>query len=168
MQGLTWDLGILIVTGILAAYSLFIRKHKALATLVSTYVAYFVATAWGERIAGFFSGERVIFDNVWIKANATPFVIQIILLLLFIVLLSTFMKLAGRRSRYSAFEVVAYAICTVALACMLILLLMEPAQRDTILASSRIAPIIYNWREWVLVIPVFVMIYFGIFGEEEG
>lgn len=167
MQGLTWDVGILVVAGVLGAYSLFIRKHKALATLVSVYIAYFVATSWGSWIAGFFTGDRMI-NNVWIKANATPFAVQAILLILFTVLLSTFMKLGGRRSRYSTVEVVAYAVCTVLLLLMFVLLLMSPEQLAGVLGSSKIAPFVYQWREWVLVLPVFVMVYFGIFGDEDN
>lgn len=167
MHGLTWDIGILAAVGLLLAYSLLIRKHKALATLVSVYVAYFVATIWGARIAGFFSGDRVIWDNVWVRANATPFGVEVALLLIFTFLLSSFMKLGGKRARYGVLEVVVYAVCTVGLGLMFILLLMPDGLRETVLTTSKIAPYIYQWREWVLVIPVFAMIYFGIYGDEE-
>jgi hypothetical protein len=167
MRSLTWDIGILAVCAILVAYSIFIRKHKSLATLVSVYIAYFIATSWGTKIAAFFSGDRVVFNNLWIKANATPFSIQVALLVLFTILLSSFVKLGGRRSRYSLAEVILYSISTVALALMFIMLLMPDPLRESVLQSSKIAPYIYNWREWVLVVPVFVMIYFGIYGDDD-
>lgn len=167
MQNLTWDISILLGLGILVAYSVFIRRHKSLATLVSVYVAYFVATAWGDKIAGFFSGEQILFNNLWIQANVTPFAVEIAVLILFTVLLSTFLKLGGRRSRYALVEVISYAICTVALLLLFILLLMPPDQRDGILAISKIAPVIFEWREWVVVLPIFIMVYFGIVNDDD-
>jgi hypothetical protein len=167
MRAVTWDIGIIAAVALLVAYSIFIRKHKSLATLVSVYIAYFIATAWGDKIAAFFSGDRVIFNNVWIKANATAFSIEVALLVLFTFLLSSFIKLGGRRSRYSLIEVGVYGICTVALGLMFILLLMPDPLRQSVLQNSHIVPYIYNWREWVLVVPVFVMIYFGIYGNDD-
>ncbi len=168
MQGITWDIGILALAGIILAYSLLIRRHKALATLVSVYISYFVATAWGERVSGLFSGDQVLFNSVWFKANATPFTVQVGLLVVFTILLSSFLKLGGRRSRYGVLEVVVYSIATVSLLTMFLLLLMPEEVRSSILAASKIAPYVYQWREWVLLVPVFAMIYFGIYGEEEA
>ena len=85
---LTWDIGIAGVAALLTAYSILIRKHRSLATLVSTFIAYFIATGWSQRISEFFNGDRVLFNNVWIKANATPFAVSVTLLVLFTVLLS--------------------------------------------------------------------------------
>jgi len=167
MHALSWDIGIIAFLALLVAYSLLIRKHKALATLVSVYISYFIATSWGQQIAGFFNGDRVSASNIWIKANATPFTIEVVLLVVFTFLLSSFIKLGGKRSRYGLIEVIAYSICTVALGLMFILLLMPDAQRAVALQASHIIPFIYTWREWVLVIPVFVMIYFGIYGDDE-
>lgn len=166
MNALTWDIGIGAAAAILLAYSLLIRRHKALATLVSTYIAYFVATAWGERIAGFFSGDRVI-SNVWIRANATPYAIEIGLLIIFMFLLSSFIKLGGRRSRYGMLEIVAYTVSTIALLMMFMLLLMPDGMRETALATSKILPWVYAWREWILLIPIIIMIFFGIYGDED-
>lgn len=164
---LTWDIGIGGVAAILTAYSILIRKHRSLATLVSAYVAYFVATGWSQRIADFFNGDRVLFNNVWIKANATNFSVSVTLLVLFTVLLSSFIKLGGKRSKYSALEVGAYSVCTTALLLLFILLLMPDALRATVLTTSKIAPYVYEWREYVLVAPVFVMIYFGIYRNDD-
>ena len=167
MRSLTWDIGMIAVVALLVAYSIFIRKHKALATLVSVYISYFIATSWGAQIAQFFSGDRVVLNNLWVKANVTPFSINVALLVVFTFLLSSFMKLGGKRSRYSLIEVALYAACTVSVGFMFIMLMMPDALRETVLQTSKIAPYIYQYREWVLVVPVFVMIYFGIYGDEE-
>lgn len=167
MRFITWDSGIIAALALLLAYSLLIRKHKSLATLVSLYVAYVMASAWGERIAEFFAGNRVLFNQVWIKANASPPLVQAVLMVVIAFLLSSFIKLAGRRSRYSVVEVVIYAVCTLALAVMFILSFLSPAQREVAMASSKIVPYIYNWRQVILVVPVLAMIFFGIYGDDE-
>jgi hypothetical protein len=167
MKSITWDVGIVAALALLLAYSLLIRRHKSLATLVSVYVAYFVASSWGERIAQLFSGDRVLFNQVWIKANATPIAVQAFLLILFTFLISSFLKLGGKRSRYSTVEVVAYAICTLAVGLMFILILMPADVRENAMSSSQVLPYVYKWKEWILVAPVFVMIYFGIYGDDD-
>jgi hypothetical protein len=167
MNSITWDIGILAALGLLLAYTLLIRKHKALATLMSVYLAYFVAASWGGRLAQLFSGDRVLFDQVWIKAAMTPFVAQAVLLVLFTFIISAFLKLSGSRSRYSMVEVGLYAVCTVAVSVMFLTLFMLPEQRDAIFGQSKILPLVYQWRDWILMVPVFVIIYFGVYGDEE-
>ena len=166
MHFLTWDSAIIAALGLLLSYSLLIRKHRALATLVSLYIGYLMATVWGDRVVEFFAGDRVFLNQVWIKSNASPFAIDSILMLLVAFLLSSFIKLGGRRSRYSVLEVSVYASCSLAVAVMFMLSFMTPPMRDHVLASSRIVPYIYQWREWVLVVPIFAIIIFGIQGNE--
>lgn len=167
MKAITWDIGILAVLGLILAYTLLIRRPKALATLLSVYVAYFVAASWGARLAQLFSGDRVLFNQVWIKGAMTPFVASTILLIVFTFLISMFMKLGGSRARYKVFEVTIYAILTVALGVMFTTLFMTPEGREAAFSHSRILPFIYQWRDWILMVPVFVIIYFGIYGDED-
>jgi hypothetical protein len=67
MRAITWDIGIAAALGLLLAYTILIRKHKALATLMSVYMAYFVAASWGSRLSQLLSGDRILFNQVWIK-----------------------------------------------------------------------------------------------------
>lgn len=168
MRLLTWDTGILAALGLLLAYSLLLRKHKALATLVSVYIAYLMTSTWGSFVAQFFTGDRVLFKSVWIQANLNTYTIQAILLVATTLLLSTFLKLGGKRSRYSFIEVVIYAVFTLALAVMFIISFMSPDIRQAAFASSHILPIVYQFRQWVLGLPVLLMVFFGIFTSEEG
>ena len=167
MKLITWDVGILAALGILLAYSLLIRKHKALATLVSVYVAYVMTSIWGDRIAQFFTGDRVIFHQVWINANTSVLTVQVVFLAVVTLLLSSFIKLGGKRARYSMVEVGVYSVCTLALGVVFVLAFMTPEARAHVLHVSKIAPFLYMWREWVLVIPVFAMVFFGIYGDED-
>ncbi|MEI6477480.1 MAG: hypothetical protein WCO52_00625 [bacterium] len=168
MNLLTWDTGIIASLGLLLAYSLLIRKHKSLATLVSVYAGYVMAAAWGATITQLFTGDRVIFSSVWIKANASPWVVQSFLLVLVAFLLSSFIKLGGRRARYSAVEVTAYAIATLALAVACIVGFMPPPVLAHAEAGSKILPYIYQFRPWIMVVPVFVIIFFGIYSNEDN
>jgi hypothetical protein len=167
MMAFTWDTGILAVLGVLVTYTVLIRKHKALATLMSAYMAYFVAVSWGDRLAQLFSGDRLLFNQIWIRGAMSPFMGRAVLLLLFTFLISAFLKLGGARGRYSMLEVVCYAVATVGVLAMFLLLFMDPAGREVALAQSRILPVIYEGRDWVLMVPVCVIIFFGIYSDDE-
>lgn len=168
MKFLTWDIGIIAALGLILAYTLLIRKHKSLATLLSVYVAYFVAASWGGKLSQLLSGDRVLFNQVWIKGAVTPFVAQAALLVIFTFILSAFLKLGGSRSRYSLIEVVIYGLCTVGVGVMFLTLFMTPEVRDQFFVQSQILPLVYQWRDWILMVPVFVIIFFGIYGDENS
>jgi hypothetical protein len=166
MKAITWDIGIAAALGLLLAYTILIRRHKSLATLMSVYMSYFVAASWGSRLAQLFSGDRVLFNQVWIRGALTPVVAQTLLLILFTFVISAFVKLGGSRARYSIVEVVLYSVCTVAVAVMFITLFMTPDGRELAFTHSKILPFIYQWRDWIMMVPVFIIIYFGIYGDE--
>lgn len=153
--------------GLLLAYSLLIRRHKALATLVSTYMAMMVAVLWGDAVAEFFSGDRVLFNQVWIQASASAFTVKTALLVGLTGLLSAFMKLGGRRSRYSTGEVLVYVTATMALATVFMLDFMPPDMRASVVAGSDILPLVQKFREWIIVVPTFLVVFFGIQGDDE-
>lgn len=167
MNSITWDIGIIAAFAILLAFCLLIRRPKALAALVSIYIAYSMASIWGTRLAEFFAGDRVFLNQLWIKANATPFASQVAVLTLVTFTLSAFLKLGGRRARYAVPEVTIYTAATIALAVVFVLSFMTSTLREQVLNSSRLALLIYSWREWILVLPVLVMIFFGIYADED-
>ena len=164
---ITWDTGIVAALGLLLAYSLIIRRHKSLATLVSVYISYLVAATWGLRLAEFFSGQRVLFKALWIQANTSPVIVQSILMVALTFLLAAFIKLGGRRAKYSSPEIIFYAIATLALAVMFILSFMSPALQATAMHHSRILPYVFRWREWILGLPVLGIIFFGIYSDDD-
>ena len=167
MHYLTWDTGIIAALALLLAYSLLVRKHKSLATLVSVYVGYFIASIWGVTVSQFLHGDRV-FGQLWINANVTTFTVQSVLLVAIAFLISSTIKLGGRRARYSMVEVAVYAVATMAVGISFILSFMTPEMRDSVMASSKIVPYIYQWRQWLTVLPAFAIVFFGLYGNEEG
>ena len=166
-MNLTWDLGIGIAAAVIFAYYFLIRRHKALATLVSVYIAYMVALVWGDPLAAIFTGDRVIFNSIWVQGDITPYLVKIALFLLLVIMLSTFLKLGGRRNRYGAPETVGYTLCVVALLLTLTVLLTPAATQTFLSHRSHIIDFLLEWKNWVEVVPVFIMIYFGIYGEED-
>ena len=167
MQALTWDIGCGAALALLVAYTVLIRRHKSLATLVSVYIAYFVATSWGERFSAFLNGDQVVFHQVWLHSHASPPFVESVLLIVFTFVISAFLKLGGKRSRYGTVEIVTYAVCTVAVGSMFILMFLPDSVRETILATSRVAPYIYQWREIILMVPVAAIIFFGIYASDD-
>jgi hypothetical protein len=167
MKFITWDVGIVAAFGILLAYSLLIRKHKSLATLVSIYIAYVVTSIWGGRVEQFFSGDRVLLKQFWIKSSTSPFTIQVIFLLVVTLLLSSFIKLGSKKARYSPLEVALYTISALGLAVLFMTTFMSPEMRAQVMSTSKIVPFIYSWKEWFLGIPVLLMIFFGATSHEE-
>jgi hypothetical protein len=167
MKSITWDIAILAVGGIFLAYCLLIRKQKSLAALVSVYLAYLVTLSWGDWIAGLFFGERVLLNSVWIKSRAAPYMIEIGLYFLLVTLLTLFMKQGGRRSRYALGETVLYCVLATAFATMAVVSLLPAEVRTTVIAGSKLVPYVYNYREWAVLAPVLVMVFFGITRDEE-
>lgn len=167
MKFFTWDAGIIAAFALLLSYSLLIRKHKALATLVSVYISYVVVAGWGDRVAAFFSGDRVAFNQVWIKVNLTPFAVKAGALVLLTIILSSFLKLGGRRSRYGVAEVVAYTLGAVVMAVMAIVAFMPPTVLAGALADSMAIKYLYMGRDWLPLVPVVFMLFFGMYGGDD-
>lgn len=163
---LTWDIAIVSSLAILLAFSIIIHRAKALAILVGLYISFYISSVWGVRIAQFFAGNRVLMDQIWIKSSISTYMVQSILLFVITILLAAFLKLGGKRSKYSIVEVTLYSICAVALALVFIVSFMPMDVLQINLEHSYILPIIYHWREWILILPVFVMVFFGIYSDE--
>jgi len=51
---------------------------------------------------------------------------------------------------------------------MFLTLFMTPELRDQAFGQSRILPFMYQWRDWMLMVPVFVIIFFGIYGDDNS
>ena len=168
MSFLTWDTGIVAAFAVMLAYCLLLQRHKALAALISSYVAYVLTVAYGSSVAGFFTGDKVIFKSVWVQANATPFAVEMAFFLLTIVVLTIFLKLSGKRSKFKIVEVVLYIVAATLLAVMFITSLMPDDVRANVFAVSKIVPLVYQFRQWIIGLPIILILIFGLSrgGEE--
>ena len=167
MRFLTWDTGIVAAFALLLAYCLLMQRHKALAALISGYIAYLLTVAYGTAIAGFFTGDRVILKSVWIQTNTTPFTVQAAFFILATLVLTIFLKLSGKRSRFSVAEVILYVMATVLLESMFITSLMSDSVRTDVFAVSKILPLVYQFRQWIIGLPIILILAFGLSRGEE-
>lgn len=167
MRSITWDVALIAIAVILLAYTFLIKRHKSLTALIAVYISYIVTVNWGNVVVGLFTGDRLIFKQMWIKANAAPHLVQIGLFIILALLIFFFTKFIGKRSRYSFLEVALYSVSAVSLGAIFVVAFLPIDIRTQALASSKILPYLYNWREWLVLAPVLIMIAFGIYSSEE-
>ena len=167
MRPITWDIIIASVFLILLLFCLLIRRHKALSALVSVYIAYIVTVNWGDKTAGLFTGERVLFGFVWLKSAVPSYIVQASLFLLIAVLIMTLVKFSGKRSHYSTLEVSVYVTLAVALGTVFLVAFLPSDIRAKVFSSSKIVPIIYKCRDYIVLIPVIAMMFFGVYNSDD-
>jgi hypothetical protein len=163
----TWDIAIGAAAGVIAVYTFIMRRHKALTLLLSAYVSYAVTIIWGNPFAELFTGERAVFSNVWIKSNAQPYMVQIGLFILVLLLLTSFVKLGGKRGRYGLLETAVYSAGAVIVSVTAALLLMPPAIREQVSSQSLLLPTIFRFADWAILVPVFLIIFFGVISSDD-
>lgn len=156
----TWDvfIGLAFVIGI--AYGFILRRDKTITFLCSTYMGIVIANSFSEYLFQFFNGNKVVANQVWIHSNASTSTIAIVLLLVSSVFVSGAINSTSSRSGdVSPLEVIIYSGLNIALLISAILgFLPEPA-RAGILASSKVATIIFQFRTlWVVIPPIALII----------
>lgn len=167
MKSITWDIVIASVFLILLLFCILIRRHKALSALVGVYISYIVTVNWGDKLADLFTGDRVIFGQIWFKVNIPRYQVQVFLFLLVCFLIISFVKFSGRRSHYSNFEVSIYVLLAVALGTVFVLSFLPADLKAKALNGSRILPTVNKLREYMVLIPVFAMIFFGFYNNDD-
>ncbi len=157
----SWDLFIMLFFIALTAYGFLLQRDKAVVTMISIYVALVVTTILTDPIQGFFAGEKAIMGQVFIRSSANAFTIQSAIFLVTIGLISTKSGIEGRDSGGSAIEIFGFSFLNAALVVSTILFFMEPAKREAIAASSKLANILVNYQVWWIVLPVALLIVTG-------
>lgn len=167
MKPITWDIVIASVFLILLLFCILIRRHKALSALVAVYISYIVTVNWGDKLAGLFTGDRVILGQIWFKANFPTYMVQGFLFLLVCVLIISFVKFSGKRSHYSNLEVSVYVFLAVALGTVFLTAFLPADLRLKVMNGSKILPMINKFRELIVLLPVIMMIFFGLYSSED-
>lgn len=157
----TWNTVILLGVGAIVAFGFLLQKDKIQATLISTYIALAVTSIWGNQIYNILTGNQVLMNQIWFRANINPFIFKTILFVLFIVLLSFKSKvIAGKNSRIaSPFISIAYSVLCAFLIISSLLGFMAPAAREAVLSGSALAKFMYNFRTWWVLLPALMMIF---------
>jgi len=167
----TWDLLITLMMIVGIGYGIVMQRERILSTLVGTYIGMAVAQNWGPKVYNFFTGDTVMFNQLWIKLNASPFAIKAFLFALVVIALtikSDFAKsIRGSNSPLSGLMVIVYSFLTTTLAISAVLSFLPKAQINAIVNRSHLAEfIISNFNLWI-VLPVIAMVIGAWFVSKE-
>lgn len=150
----TWDvfIGLTFIVGI--AYGFILRRDKTITTLCSVYIGIVIATNFSQMIFDFFNGNRVFADQIWIRSNTPLSTITIAVFLISIILISGAINSSSNRSsEISPLEVIIYSALTIALVISSILSFLPEEARETYLAGSQVAQILYNFKTALIITP---------------
>jgi len=141
----TWDLLITLLMIVGVGYGIVMQKEN-----------------WGPRVYDFFSGDTVMFNQLWIKLNASPFAVKAFLfaaVVIALTVMSDFSRsIKQSTSPLSGLMVIVYSFLTSTLAISAILSFLPKAQLTAIVTRSHLAEfIIRNFNLWI-VLPVIAMI----------
>lgn len=157
----SWDMFIMLFFIALTAYGFLLQRDKAVVTMISIYVALVVTMVLADPIQGFFAGEKAIMNQVFIRSSANAFTVQTVIFLITIGLISVKSGIEGRSSDGSMIEIFGFSFLNAALVVSTILFFMDPAKRDAIAASSKLANILVSYQVWWIVLPVAFLIFTG-------
>lgn len=156
----SWDvfIGLTFVLGV--AYGFILKREKTITVLCSTYIAMVMASGFTEYVFQFFQGNKVIGNQVWIKSNVSQSTIAIALFLIVIFFVSgAIISASSSSGDLSPVEVIIYTALTMALIISTIIGFLPEVSRNNIIASSKVASIIYNFRTlWIIAPPISLVI----------
>lgn len=165
MPSPSWDLAIIVFFLIGIAFGYILQREKIVATLLSVYVALVVTQVFAGSVFEFFQGDKVLFNQVWIQANSTPFTLRVIIFMTVIMLLSTKGGISGTKSKgiFSPIEIIGFSFLTTALILSSIFYFMPPESREAFMANSRMATLVIKYYIWWVLLPVIALVGFGFF-----
>lgn len=157
----SWDMFIILFFIALSAYGFLLQRDKAVVTMIAIYVGLVLATILVDPVQSFFSGEKAFMNQIFIRSNTNTFTIQIVVFLATIGLISTKSGIEGRSSGGSMLELVGFSVLNAALIISSILLFMDPAKRETIMAVSKLGKILVTYNTWLLILPIVFLVGTG-------
>ena len=161
----SWDLAIVVFFLIGISFGYILQREKIVATLLSVYVALVVTQVFSGNVLSFFQGDKVIFDQVWIKSGSSPFTVRVVIFMATIMLLSAKGGISGSKSKgiFSPIEIIGFSFLTTALILSSIFYFMPPESREAFMAASRMANFIIKYYVWWVLLPVGALVGFGFF-----
>lgn len=152
----SWDVFIGLVFLLGVAYGFILKREKTITVLCSTYIAMVMATNFTQYVFQFFQGNKVVANQIWVKGNMSEGTVAIALFLLVIVFVSGAINSSATSSGdLSPIEVIIYTALTMALIISTIIGFLPAESRDSILAASKVASIIFGMRTlWIIAPPI--------------
>lgn len=158
----TWDLIITLLLIVGIGYGVVLQRERILSTLVGIYIGIVIAQNWGPSVYQFLSGNNVLWDQLWIKSNASPFAIKAVLFGLVVILLTVKSDFAQsiRESKapLSGLMVIAYSFLTTTLAISAVLSFLPKAQLNAITTRSNLADFLVSHYILWIVLPIIALI----------
>jgi len=169
MPAPSWNLAITVFFLIGIVFGYILQREKIMATLLSVYVALIVTQIFAGNVFDFFQGNKLLFDTVWIRANASPFTIRVLVFIGIIALLSAKGGISGTKSKglLSPIEIMILSFLTTGLIISSIFFFMPPESRDVFMQSSNLASAIIRYYPLWVITPVVVMVGLGFIRKSD-
>lgn len=160
----SWDLFITLFFIIGIAYGFMLQREKVVVTTIATYAAIVVTQIFGDTVQQFFQGDKTILGQIFIRANTTPFTIQIGLFVAVIALISAKAGLSGGKGKgmMSPLEIIGHSFLGTALILSTILSFMPIEEQQSIMAQSNLAAKLINMHNIWVILPIIGLIASGI------
>lgn len=160
----SWDLFLAIFFIVSVGYSFVLQRDKVVVTILAVYAGIVIANVLGDPFKLFFQGDKTIANQLFIRANASPFSIQSGLFLLTTILVSVRSGVGGRgssKSSLSPFELGLFSFLNSALILTAVFSFMDPVSRLHFTETSRIARIFINHTSWWMIAPLIALVATG-------
>lgn len=150
-------IGLFFLVGI--AYGFILQRERTITTLCSVYMGIVIATSFSQTVSDFFTGNKMIANQVWIKANASTSTIAIVLFLASIVLVAGAINSKNNKSdQMSILEVLVYSALMIALMISTIIGFLPPETRNHYIDISLVAKYIYQERTLFVIAPPIMLV----------
>lgn len=159
----SWDLAITIIFIVGIAFGYIMQRDKIVSTLLGVYTGLIMTQAVSGTIQGFFQGDTTLFNQVWIRANASPFTIRALIFLATILLVSTKANVSSGKSKgiLSPLEIVVYSVLTTGLVLSSIFHFMPQESITAFTMTSRMAKLVIENYTWWILLPMIFMFVSG-------
>lgn len=167
----SWDLFLAIFFVVSIGYSFVLQRDKVVVTLLGIYAGIVMAQVLGEPLQAFFQGDKTIGNQLFIKANASPFTIAAGIFLVTTILVSVRSGLGNRSSgggKLTMFELALFSFLNSALILTAVFSFMAPEARATFAEHSRIARVFIDREVWWMVAPLIALIATGGLGKSRS
>jgi len=160
----SWDFIIGMFFAVTIAYGFILQRERILTTLLAVYVGIVVSQVWSGTLFQFVNGDKTVFGQFFVRSDASPQTIQVILFLITIGIMSTKSGLGSTRARaglMSPIELFGYSFLTAALILSTILSFLPEASRTGIIEHSQLASKVMGYQIWWVILPVVLMLVTG-------
>lgn len=159
----SWDLFLVLIFVIGAAYGFLLQRGKVVLTLISVYVALLMANILTPVLLNFFAGNTALFNQFFIKLNLSELTIKTGVFVLAVILLVTKSGLSSTSSRglMAPIEILGFSVLNTALIISTIFSFMPPERQEAFKQASRLAKLIIEKQTWWLILPIILLIATG-------